>query len=1325
MKFFYSLLLIFFGLQSISAAQSWVNPFKESLQLRQQGKYEEALSEAEKGLKLYLQTDGSISENHATLLSQLSALCFELSDYEKGQMYAQKEVDVRQSILDESTKLGTAYYNLGSFYAALNQHEKALESFNKALKVYENYYGPQEEDIIFTQWKLGSAALNNNQYDLAYDYFKKGFNNYVNEFITQEYLSASYDMAKACMAQEKYNEGIPYLLVLNDFYISQNDINNIVNLYVLLHLGQSYQALKEYTKALDYYNNCENLIAGSAAIELRESILRAKATCLQALGEDEEAAALYASGDINDPVALSNQAINEYNLGNLEKAKDLFNQSYAAALSEFKTKPQAYLEIATNYAGFSLDQQNLKEARKIITEALGQLVEDEELSTVAIGKLLLKKSQLLYKEGDYAESEQFLNRASEILNTSSNLSSSSYISFVNSSATLNYDLGRYDKAAQILEEAIANIDLTTLSWGEISSLYYNLAAIYQEQGSYSRALQLLDQMSGFLSQGGISTKDQQYLVEVLRQKTNIFLNIGDLVRAEENARRSIELLDEADIQNEKALVNLDVARILQAKGDYPASEKLYLASIEDIETNLGTNNPDYYNAVNNLGILYQTMGNYPEALRMFEMSGEGYEKLYGIYHPGYTTAIQNIATVYQTTGKVSEAEPLMRKVLESDRIIYGKKHPKYAVSLHNLATLFQKQGQLIQAEGLFMEALEIYKGSYGEYHPSYASTLYNLAVLNQEKGTLATAEDQFKKVIAIRKEILGETHPDYTYSLYGLASLYHAKGAYDQAQPYYRQAIDKYLYQINEFFPSLSEKEKSAFYTKIKPVFTSFVDFAYSYNRISGNTEILKDLYNVQLSTKAILLNAANKVRSRILSSGDQLLIDQYLKYLDYKEQVITLLSMSSDQVDDKAASIESLEIKLNELEKYLSERSAIFSSTYDQQTVTWKEVQKALGDSEAAIEIFRVSKRFVKDSVFYAALILKPDIDSPIPVIMKYGQDMEDRFYNYYRNSIKFDQVDGLSYKVYWQVIGEQLENINKLYVSADGVYNKISLSTLRQPETDIYLIDKFNIQLVSNTKDLLPKATSVLTGAPTALIFGSPDFDFQDDSNFIASNQNLTRMMGFGEGGITPLPGTKREADEVKQVLDKNGWNAQVYLEKNATEDNFKLSSSPKILHAATHGFFLSDLNEAELFNGVELSNSEANPLFRSGLLLAGASAGIDYENSTQDGILTAYEAMNLNLDNTDLVILSACETGLGEIRNGEGVYGLQRSFIVAGAESVLMSLWKVSDDATSELIISFYDNLLKGQDKFAAFRDAQLHLKKKYNSPYYWGAFIILGK
>jgi CHAT domain-containing protein len=416
-------------------------------------------------------------------------------------------------------------------------------------------------------------------------------------------------------------------------------------------------------------------------------------------------------------------------------------------------------------------------------------------------------------------------------------------------------------------------------------------------------------------------------------------------------------------------------------------------------------------------------------------------------------------------------------------------------------------------------------------------------------------------------------------------------------------------------------------------------------------------------------------------------------------------------------------------LEKVLSTKSQLFASQHDKAKKSWIDVRNTLGDKEAAIEIIRIQKKFRSDSVIYVALIVTNEMtDTPDFVVLGEGNKMESRWFNFYRNSIKFSIGNNISYDGYWLAISQKLDGIDRVYFSADGIYNKININTLWDPVKELSVIEDLELRIVSNTRELT-EVHQVNEDRPnTAEIYGFPDFNLGaefDDMGAVAVNR--TSEYGFSKG-IASLPGTKVEVEEIAKMLTENNWVGNIRTSAEATEDKFKNIDSPRLLHIATHGFFMNDIEYSDRDQSSSSHNDlNANPLLRSGVLLTGSAKAmiLDQKSDGEDGIVTAYEAMNLNLDNTEIVVLSACETGLGEVRNGEGVYGLQRAFIVAGAQNVIMSLWKVNDLTTQELMAGFYQRWLGGMDKFQAFKETQLALKNKYNDPYHWGSFVLLGK
>lgn len=434
---------------------------------------------------------------------------------------------------------------------------------------------------------------------------------------------------------------------------------------------------------------------------------------------------------------------------------------------------------------------------------------------------------------------------------------------------------------------------------------------------------------------------------------------------------------------------------------------------------------------------------------------------------------------------------------------------------------------------------------------------------------------------------------------------------------------------------------------------------------------------------------------------------------------------------------------------------SEVFAGYYQFKQYKFSDIQSCLNKDEAAIEVirFRLYNKRWTDTVLYAVLILKPAKDAKTDgfsksiemVLLDKGNELEQLHIKNYKNCIKNKIPDNESYNQFWAKIAAKLKGIKKAYISPDGVYNQLNLVSLYNPKSKKYLIEELEIKLVTSTRDISEnKNISVSENNKSAVLIGNPQFnmskaDYKKVSINLDNNAMTDNIFGVEEilamrSGIHPLPGTGVEIDNISQLLALNNWKTEKYTGIMALEEIVKNVHNPRILHIATHGKFMSDI-EQEVSNPAleqDKQRYSENPLLRSYLIFAGAEkpasseggTGQQYDVQTDDGFLTAYEAQNLYLDKTELVVLSACETGLGEIKNGEGVYGLQRAFIQAGAKSIIMSLWSVSDEATQELMTSFYTKWLSGKQKRQAFKEAQLELKAKYPMPYYWGAFVMVG-
>jgi CHAT domain-containing protein len=547
----------------------------------------------------------------------------------------------------------------------------------------------------------------------------------------------------------------------------------------------------------------------------------------------------------------------------------------------------------------------------------------------------------------------------------------------------------------------------------------------------------------------------------------------------------------------------------------------------------------------------------------------------------------------------------------------------------------------------------------------------------------------------------------------------------------------------------LSENEKTAFHNNTcKYIFENFNAFVLSEFLKNGektDKKLISRFFDGQLFSKAILLQASQKMKNRILNSSDTILIKKFNQWAELRKEISSHEQMSEEERSESEINADSIKLVANEIEKYLSRASESFANLTENKSVSWKDLQAKLKDDEMCIEIVRVRKFGLKklitdlsdtlkapnfpkyplyglnDSVYYVALLLKKNDKFPIFLPLENGTYLENSGINFYRNAVRFHVLDTVSYRNFFAKIFKNIKGIKKVYFSPDGVYNQLNINTLYIPETKKYLQEVLEIHQLTNSKDILTFAALTEkkeAKSGFAALFGRPSFLLSDSAPKPAESAPVMRdvatrgLRSVRGTDFTDLPGTEIEVKQIDSLLQKRAFSTKSFLATEATEENLKKIENPNILHIATHGFFIPQENKL-------------NPMLLSGVLLAGVSNFLAGSDSAEDGILTAFEAQNLNLEKTELVVLSACETALGSVRSGEGVYGLQRAFKVAGAKSLLMSLWKVDDRVTQELMSAFYAHYVENKSIRNSFVKAQADIRKKYPQPFYWGAFVLIGE
>ncbi|MBY0436265.1 MAG: CHAT domain-containing protein [Cyclobacteriaceae bacterium] len=832
---------------------------------------------------------------------------------------------------------------------------------------------------------------------------------------------------------------------------------------------------------------------------------------------------------------------------------------------------------------------------------------------------------------------------------------------------------------------------------------------------YKLAQQSFLGAQNFMEQNSL-TKEVSY-VRCVSTLGLVYLSQGSTLDAEKYISYSLENSEQLLGQGSAGYAaNLNSqAKLYQLTGKYNEAEKLFDEAGQIVDKKFGGNSMQSAIVINNKAMLYQALGRYPEAIDLMKKASakaEAAPKKLGEGKKSFTNRIflTNLAYTYQLSGNLAEAEKqflYIKDVYEKRLLVGQKNNPEYANLLNQLALLYIQMGKNDQVEPLLQKSAQVYVKKFTENNPSFAKVQNDLGNFYRMQGRFAEGETALQKALSIRKNTLGENHPDYVKTLDNLAVLYWKNNDLTKAYTYFNDALSKSLDFINQYFPPMSEAEKTKYWDILQPRFQRFYDFAIQAS--ATQPSILGDVFDYQIATKALLLNSTNKIKRAILTSGDQSLINDYLSWISQKETLARYYSLSKEELQQQKIDVAGLEKQANAMERSLSQRSGDFSKGYSSGKISFKQVSALLGDTEALVEVIRVrtyDKDFT-DQSRYLVLTLTKGSAQPVMVVLENGNQLETRYAKYYKNAVLQRIPDQFSYEQFWSKIDPLVAGKKVLYLSPDGVYNQININTLKKPDGD-FLENRFDVVTIGNAKDLIALKSKKAIAKKDAFLLGFPDFG----------------------GAAVALPGTKVEMEGVSKILKASGYAVTQREQKVATEANIKAVKAPALMHIATHGYFLADTDlGGGSAMGIDAENAKNNPLLRSGLILAGAPDPNKAEQSADlqsndNGILTAYEAMNLNLEGTDLIVLSACETGLGDVKAGEGVYGLQRAFLVAGANALIMSLWKVDDEATQMLMTNFYTNWTKSGNKLKAFKQAQLQLMTKYKDPYYWGAFVMMG-
>jgi len=1003
-------------------------------------------------------------------------------------------------------------------------------------------------------------------------------------------------------------------------------------------------------------------------------------------------------------------------------------------------------------------------AEKIALEKLGR-------NSATYGNCCFNHGRVSFFKNDYLQAEKWYLESKVIREKTLGREHPDYASSLNNLAGLYMNLGQYETAELLyLETKSIREKIMGREHPDYASSLNNLAGLYMKLGQYEKAEQLYIETKT-IREKVLGKKHPEY-AKSLNNLAILYKELGQFEKAEplylEFNAISEKTMDLGHPDYAKGLNNLAV--LYKEMGQYEKAEPLYLESNAIREKTLGKQHPDYATSLSNLAILYVDLGQYEKAEPLYLESKSIREKVLGKEHPDYATGLNNLASLYMDLGQYEKAEPFCFESKSIREKTLGKDHPEYATSLNNLAILHKELGQFEKALPFYLESKAIWEKALGQEHPDYAFNLNSLANLYIDLGQYEKAEPLLLESKAIREKVLGKDHPHYAWNLNNLAYLYNIMGQYDKAAPLFVELITSSKRLMESAIQYLSEKEMNLYLNK----FLQFQSQTFSFTQKIQSEVMTSICYESSLFYKGFLLQAVNKIRRMAIS--DSKVAEKFNLFKSYERRLAS--EYTKPLVERKG--VKELEEKANTLEKEIARTVAGFGETMRQ--VSWKEVQTSLQKGEAVIEFvhYNYYDKKATDSTMYAALILKKEMSAPVfvPLFEQRSLDsllivQSERKADYVnhlytlagRGAMELQQPQRSLYELIWQPVEKELKDVKTVYYSPSGLLHRLNIGAI-PIDAETTVADRYHCISLNSTRQLvIPVSNSSV--ANNAVLYGGLQYEADSlqlsNEPILASRSRGEFSFGMIDGALrggswSYLGGTDKEVKSIGAMMSNTGIQIDSRTGYEGTEAYFKklgeVNKSPRILHIATHGYFFPDpdrANSAKSGVAHDSATSEGtakaatsrpkmefetkdpvfkisdHPMLRSGLILSGGNAGWKGERTLvggEDGVLTAYEISQMNLSNTELVVLSACETGLGDIQGNEGVYGLQRAFKIAGVKYIIMSLWQVPDKQTSMLMTTFYKKWLENKMSIPdAFHAAQKEFRELGFDPYQWAGFVLI--
>jgi CHAT domain-containing protein/Tfp pilus assembly protein PilF len=1261
------------------------------------------------------------NDQQAKVASDKAREYWQQQDYEKAMTHFEKAAQLDSSNEDYFSNAAVCAMQIQESFRAVNNLKKAITACI-AKKQFQKIQAYNEQiSMILNVWP---------------------------DWAEQKYDATSVlpDNAEAIQAQQKWYELMSEVENSSDrtdphvIEILQNAIQIALKNFGDSHpqtlnsqknLAEIYMETEQFDKALPIFSKvAEDMIQPLNALHpLRISCLLNMARINEILEKYDQSEQLYL-----EAIQISKQSMG------VDHPETLMNMYYLAMMYVHQMRYKEAADLFEEMMPLYMDRQGITHPDTLACMDDLANIYKHQMKTAAAESLYLSITQ--QKVNIYGEqSPQTIETQLEL-------------------ADLYRQKASFAAAESILQVAISHAqELGDEHKHLLFHLKTELARIYEGQGRLNEAENLMQAVYEF-DQKTLGEKhpntltDKSHMASILRKK-------GQLRAAEKifeqvyKERKSI-----SGDKDPNAIIDLNnLALVLEEQGLYEQAEPLLKKAAHLAEGVLGDEHTTTLATMNNLALIHESQGVFKRARPLYLKVIQTYSKRYGEDHPNTIASINNLAYLYMLENKYDDALEKFQVVLDRWKKRLSINHQNTLKAMNNLGRVYHKKGKLEKAHKLLHQALTLRIKNFGETHMDAIRSTIDVAALYVSEKNFKQALLMIKKAIDFSTASLGPHHP-YTFEALNVqAKLFQQMKNIQKACETYALIFER----RNKFFERvlwatgenarngyirLHQKEQDAYLTLLA---------------MSNAPDSAHDILNVSLKRKGLLLKIASEIEqvSQMLDKPELNKLSQQL--MDNKKKLASLtLSGPAEAGPTKfLLEIEQLENEIEELQGELGRASIRFKTTG--QKICPETIVSRLEKKDILLDYFIFMNHLKGKRQLVAVVAQKSDSDhAEYSKVVFDDMLIIDKWIENYRTTIQDEDADEdevkeegfVLYEKIWQPLVAFFNEKTSIYLVPDGTLNILPFDALVDDD-DEYILQTYELKMLSSGRDLLLTGTKSDEGP--FLIIAGPDYnsDYLVETETVKDikrkrksrgkrNADLLkglRMASFGMRGLSfsPLPGAEREGQEI-EALCKKDRSTKLYLKNQAEEQLLRdMNQTPDILHIATHGFFLkSQENLTKRLVKLQRSMDPLkmipppgdNPLLRAGLAFAGINKNAQFLgeiDTDNDGVLTAIEVLGLNLYGTRLVVLSACETGLGEIHAGEGVYGLRRAFQEAGARTVINSLWEVSDQGTQRLMTALYKNILSGMPVQKAFREAQLGMKNSimWSHPYIWSAFFMVGR